>query len=46
MSSRDGLHPDMTNTTAGHVDSSLRSRVHHVKASELSSATAQTELDF
>jgi uncharacterized RmlC-like cupin family protein len=42
MSSRDGFHPDLT-TSAEHVHSSLRTRVHHVKASELSSGTAQTE---
>ena len=40
MATRDGFHPDLT-TTAGHVDA--RRRVHHVKASELSSATAQSE---
>ncbi len=41
MGSPDGFHPDLTTTNAGHVDA--RTRVHHVKASELSSATAQTE---
>ena len=41
MCSRDGFHPDLT-TTSADVPTSLRTRVHHVKASALSSATAQT----
>ena len=41
MSSRDAFHPDLTQTSAD-VHMSLRTRVHHVKASELSSATAQS----
>jgi uncharacterized RmlC-like cupin family protein len=43
MSSGDVFHPDLTQTRAGQVHKSLRTQVHHVKASELSSATAQTE---
>jgi uncharacterized RmlC-like cupin family protein len=42
MTERDGFHPDLPGSNAEHVDTSLRTRVHHVKASELSSATAQT----
>lgn len=41
MSSRDGFHPDLTG--GERVRGSLRSRVQHVRASELSAATAQTE---
>jgi uncharacterized RmlC-like cupin family protein len=41
MSSRDGFHPDLTSDD--HVNGSLRSRVQHVRASELSAGTAQTE---
>jgi uncharacterized RmlC-like cupin family protein len=41
MCSRDGFHPDLT-TTSADVRTSLRTRVHHVKASALSFATAQT----
>ncbi|WP_166906105.1 cupin domain-containing protein [Mycobacterium sp. DL440] len=40
---RDGFHPDLTTTSADHVHAAQRRRVHHVKASDLSSATAQTE---
>jgi uncharacterized RmlC-like cupin family protein len=40
MCSRDGFHPDWTDT--GHARTSPRTQVHHVKASELSSDTAQT----
>ena len=43
MSNRDGFHPDLTTTNAEHVHALLRTRVHHVKASALSSGTAQTE---
>jgi uncharacterized RmlC-like cupin family protein len=42
MTSQDGFHPDLTETSAARVHASLRTRVHHVKASELSSGTAQT----
>ena len=40
MASHDGFHPDLTETEQARA--SLRTRVHHVKASELSSGTAQT----
>ena len=43
MSSRDGFHPDLTETNAERARISIRTRVHHVKASELSAGTAQTE---
>ena len=39
----DGFHPDLMTTSAEHVRASLRTRVHHVKASEVSSETAQTQ---
>jgi uncharacterized RmlC-like cupin family protein len=42
MVSRDGFHPDLTETSAERARASLRTQVHHVKASELSSGTAQT----
>jgi uncharacterized RmlC-like cupin family protein len=42
MPSRDGFHPDLTTSTAD-VRASLRTRVHHIRASQLSSDTAQTE---
>ena len=41
MSSSDDFHPDFTSDERARR--SLRSRVHHVKASELSTDTAQTE---
>lgn len=41
MSNSDGFHPDLTSGEA--VRRSLRSRVHHIRASELSAGTAQTE---
>jgi len=43
MSNRDGFHPDLTTQGAEHVHMSPRTVVHHVRASELSSGTAQTE---
>ena len=43
MSGRNGFHPNLTRTKVEHVRTSLRARVHHVKAGELSSGTAQTE---
>jgi len=43
MSSRDGFHPDLTTPSTEHVHMSSRTVVHHVRASELSSGTAQTE---
>ena len=42
MSSADGFHPDLRATGTEHTVTSLRTRVHHVKASEVSSHTAQT----
>jgi uncharacterized RmlC-like cupin family protein len=41
MNSHDEFHPDLNDTSAA-SEPSLRTRVHHIKASELSSATAQT----
>jgi len=43
MSSWNGFHTDLTTTSAEHVGASLRTRVHHVRPSQLSSDTAQTE---
>ncbi|PXX00758.1 cupin domain-containing protein [Mycolicibacterium moriokaense] len=42
MNDHDEFRPDLTNTTDDVVAASLRTRVQHVKAGELSSATAQT----
>jgi uncharacterized RmlC-like cupin family protein len=42
MSELDGFHPDLTTTSAEHGPASLRTRVHHVRASDVSSGTAQT----
>ena len=42
MNSRDKFHPGLNNTSATYADRLLRTRVHHIKASELSLATAQT----
>src|ERR1700684_2322212 len=39
----DGFHPDLQNPNNGDARQSLRTRVHHVKASEVSPDTAQTE---
>lgn len=41
-SSPDEFHPSLHDTSESAVNRSLRTRVHHVKAAELSSATAQT----
>ena len=41
MSNSDGFHPDLASGEP--VRRSLRSRVHHIRASELSTGTAQTE---
>jgi len=41
-SNPDGFHPGLNDSSATHVDRSLRTRVHHVKASELSSATTSS----
>jgi uncharacterized RmlC-like cupin family protein len=43
MSYTDGFHPDLQNPNNGDARQSLRTRVHHVKASEGSPETAQTE---
>lgn len=37
----DGFHPDLTEAAHGHRPQ--RTRIHHVRAAELSSSTAQTE---
>jgi uncharacterized RmlC-like cupin family protein len=42
MNGPDEFHPGLNDSSATHVDRSLRTRVHHIKASDLSSATAQT----
>jgi uncharacterized RmlC-like cupin family protein len=39
MSNRDGFHPDLTSANTEQA----RTRVHHVRGSELSTGTAQTE---
>jgi uncharacterized RmlC-like cupin family protein len=41
LSNSDAFHPDLT--TGARARGALRSRVHHVRASELSAGTAQTE---
>ncbi|HEV7421051.1 MAG TPA: cupin domain-containing protein [Mycobacterium sp.] len=43
MCSRDGFHPDLTSTSAEHLHPPSRTRVHHVRGSELSTGTAQTD---
>ena len=42
MNSPDEFHPGLNDSSATYVDRSLRTRVHHIKASELSADTAQT----
>jgi hypothetical protein len=42
MNSHDEFHPDLDDTSATYAEPSLRTRVHHIKSSQLSSATAQT----
>ena len=42
MTGHDSFHPDLANTGAEYVHASPHTRVHHVKACELSSATDQT----
>jgi uncharacterized RmlC-like cupin family protein len=42
MNSPDEFHPGLYDSSATYVDRSLRTRVHHIKASDLSSVTAQT----
>jgi uncharacterized RmlC-like cupin family protein len=43
MCTQDGFHPDFTSTSAEHRHQSTRTRVHHVRASDLSAGTAQTK---
>lgn len=45
MSCTDGFHPDLQNPNNGDARQSLHTRVHHVKASEVSADTAQADLD-
>lgn len=42
MTGHDDFHPDLTTPSDDTVRASMRTRVHHVRAGELSSATAQT----
>ena len=42
MNSPDEFHPGLNDTSATYADRSLRTRVDHIKATELSSATVQT----
>jgi uncharacterized RmlC-like cupin family protein len=42
MASGDGFHPDFTSAGPEHAGRSSRTRVHHIRASELSADTAQT----
>ena len=42
MASGDGFHPDVTSAGPEHAGRSSRTRVHHIRASELSADTAQT----
>ena len=41
MTNQDGFHPDLSSTDAGNVQKT-RTRVHHVRTSDLNSGTAQT----
>ncbi|NDZ96940.1 cupin domain-containing protein [Streptomyces sp. SID6673] len=43
MTTHDGFHPDLTTSASQHAHRSLRARLHHVKASDVSGSTAQTE---
>ncbi|WP_207842120.1 cupin domain-containing protein [Williamsia soli] len=43
MGNHDGFHPDLETTGAEFGRQSLRSRLHHVKASDVSGDTAQTD---
>ena len=43
MNEHDEFHPDLTETREKAGDGSLRTRVHHVTAGELSAATGQTD---
>ena len=42
MASGDGFHPDLSSAGPEHAGRSSRTRVHHIRASELSADTAQT----
>ena len=42
MACGDGFHPDFTSAGPEHAGRSSRTRVHHIRASELSADTAQT----
>ena len=42
MASGDGFHPDLTSAGPEHAGRWSRTRVHHIRASELSADTAQT----
>jgi uncharacterized RmlC-like cupin family protein len=42
LSNHDDFHPDLTPTSAEQAPASPRTRVHHVRASDLSAGTAQT----
>ncbi|ORM37987.1 cupin domain-containing protein [Williamsia sp. 1135] len=43
MGNHDGFHPDLETTGAEYGRQSLRSRLHHVKASDVTGDTAQTD---
>ena len=43
MSTTDGFHPYLTTTNTQHVSTSSRTRVHHIRAADLSADTAQTD---
>jgi uncharacterized RmlC-like cupin family protein len=43
VTGQDGFHPDFTTPNAEHVHLSSPTVVHHIRASELDSGTAQTE---
>ncbi len=43
MSTTDGFHPHLTATNTQHVSTSSRTRVHHIRAADLSADTAQTD---
>lgn len=43
MGTHDGFHPDLDTTGAEYGRGSLRKRLHHVKASDVDTNTAQTE---
>lgn len=43
MATHDGFHPDLHTTGSEYGRESLRTRLHHVKASDVNANTAQTE---